>query len=312
MAGGFARLQALLSFDLLQRVAEVVVPMPGVSSGHSFDRFFGSSHSNRQLAARLTAITLKDVFLPLSKIPLAEYPDDVLSLVPAETHDMQFPALAFGLLMLLDQVSRLVLKQHNVRWIYGFFDNIAVRLAVQLDKLEPNLRADSIDRWLQLRPDFSWEDAMLRCTLFAVPLLHSEEPGIDRRAQELSETHRRTVEAHYQRYDPARTNSQADVDYPKALPDLIQGSIPPKYYDKGRYDDFFFFSCQVNRAHSSPLSIFSRFPWRNAPLGRLDTAKEAAFLHTIEDFARLDPKIAADIRRDVVQGIWRPLTLEVG
>lgn len=297
-----AQLRQILTPELLTAVHQQVLPCPDTAASGLFDRFYGSG--GQDLSPKIHGLTFHSVFVPLSRIPLPLYPKSLLYLLPTP-EDSKFPGQALGLILLLDQATRLIMKGYNKRWTAGFFDILALRLAQELDRLPKHLQP--YERW----PDFSWTDAMLRRTMFTLPFLHTDKDIPSRlRAQELTESIRKAAESHSRRRDPARTDPRASLEHePAALPRLVGGKclIPPPYYKRENVEDYFFFDCQTNRAHLPALVEFDRYPWLNAPLGRANTAKESSFLADIGDFAYIDAKIAADIRNDVEKDVWRPL-----
>nr|OQO23335.1 hypothetical protein B0A51_09168 [Rachicladosporium sp. CCFEE 5018] len=299
-----SRLPAILTPKLLSTIYHLSVPAPGSSPETLFTRFYGDTDSI--LTQSLYDLTVHQVFVPLSQIPSEIWPKDFLCLLPdPATNDFLIQALA--LVLLLDQVPQLIFKRHDTRWAYGFFGPLACRLAQQLDGLPPLLRANNVDRWLGLGLGLSWEDAMLRCSLHLLPFVHAEDLAAQTRAQTLSETTRKAVEAHFHLHDPSRHDPRADISHPASLPRLVAGPIPPVYYTGKGYEVFFFFDCQVNRAHVGVLEKFGRYPWRNAPLGRDSTGSEMEYLEEIGDFARMEERVAGEIREDVRRWIWRPL-----
>ena len=298
-------LRAILTPDLLISIYNTALPAPGTTVERLFEIYFGDGFGGDTIA-KLHALALHKVFVPLSHILPASYPSNLLSPLPNPA-SKDFPKQALGLLLLLDQVTRLILKRHNVRWTAGFFDPLALRLAQQLDELPPALHLTNVQRWMGIDAKLSWSDAMLRCSLFTLPFTHSEKPAVQARAQDLAEQQREAVESYHGRRDPSRDDGRARVDDAVALPRLVQGVVPPVYFAGGGFGDFFFFDCQITRAHASPLEEFGRYPWRNAMLGRIDTGKEAEFLLSIGNFARMEDEIRRDIRGDVVRSVWRPL-----
>lgn len=300
-----AQLRHILTPELLAAVHEQVLPPPGTLASGLFDRFYGNG--GQDLSLQIYDLTFHSVFVPLSRIPLPLYPKSLLYLLP-EPEDDQFPGQALGLILLLDQATRLIMKGHNKRWTAGFFDILALRVVKELDELPGHLQP--YERW----PGYSWTDAMLRRTMFTLPFLHTDgDIPSRRRAQEFTESIRKAVESHFRKEDPARTDPRARLERePDALLQLVgdESIIPPDYYERDKFEDYFFFDCQTNRAHLPALVEFGRYPWLNAPLGRVNTAEEDIFLGDIGNFAYMDPKIAADIRNDVERNIWRPLEID--
>ncbi|OQO13949.1 hypothetical protein B0A48_00824 [Cryoendolithus antarcticus] len=299
-----SRLRAILTPKLLSSIYHLSIPAPGSTPETLFARFYGDTDTT--LTQSLYDLTFHKIFVPLSHIPSATWPSDLLSLLPNPAHE-DFLIQALALVLLLDQVPRLILKCHDTRWAYGFFGPLACRLAQQLDGLPPHLRADDMERWLALGSGLSWADVMLRCSLHLLPFVHAEDSATQSRAQGLNEATRQSVESHFHLTDPSRHDPRADVSHPASLPRLVAGPIPPSYYVGKGYDVFFFFDYQIDRAHVGVLEKFGRFPWRNAPLGRDDTGEEVGYLESIGGFAQMDGRVTGEIREDVRKGIWRPL-----
>lgn len=154
----------------------------------------------------------------------------------------------------------MTLQGVNVRWTNAFFDPLAYRLAKQLVKLPAELRIDEPQPWANLDQDYSWEDGILRAQIARVPFVHSEEEEARLLAIECSERRRTATEARYNKMDPARTDVQARAleNALDSFPRLIRGLCSPPHYANAGYAEFFWFRCQINRAHLPPLIKFGR------------------------------------------------------
>ncbi|KAL7005773.1 hypothetical protein EMMF5_004688 [Cystobasidiomycetes sp. EMM_F5] len=290
----------------MQRVNKLVIPAPHTEPAELFDRFYGDTPD---FVGELGRITIEPVFRPLSLIPIQSYPARLLDLLPlAESSD--FLEQALGLHLLLDQATRLVLKRHNVRWCYGFFGPLATQLAQDFETLPQHLRPDRMSRWME-ELGYSWQEAALRATIFETAFVHSESVQDNAISTVKAEEFRKDIERITGMQDPSRTAAKAlamehEVD---ALPRLVMADlIPPVYFSRDSFQDFFWFDMQINRVHQPILETFGRYPWRNAALGRDLSQEENAYMLSIRGFADVDQAIARDIRNDAQNGIWRPLT----
>lgn len=150
-----------------------------------------------------------------------------------------------GLVLLLDQVPRNCYRGATAAVVFDVFDPLA--RAVALAALGRGLpEADAATRWrLALRP---W---------FYLPLMHSEDPALHRRATEAYEGLRRDV---------------------YALADAAAGGDAHGHEhghggggDGDMYLDF-------EMRHRAVVDRFGRYPHRNQALGRASTDAEAAYL----------------------------------
>lgn len=227
-------LKGILHPEVLKRVHALAVPPAGITPKD----LFAGNPLHPEAKSQLEQLLLQSVFVPLSKISLSAYPDNMLHLLPPPDNK-DFPVLATGLVVLLDQATRITLEGVNVRWVNSFFDDLACRIAKQLCDLPTELRIDDPPRWVDLDQGYSWEDGMIRAQFLHVPFVHSEDETSQRYATDLCESRRVTVEARYDKRDPARTDHRAalenDLD---GFPRLLRGGSPPPYYTNADFPDF--------------------------------------------------------------------------
>lgn len=306
MAGDtLSRLQSIITPELLKYIHDTALPRPGASAEELFKQYDDENHGE-DLARTLYLSTFHSIFIPLSQIPLADWPSELKFLLPTPG-DLDFPVHACSLIILLDQVPRRILKRHNRRWAFGFFDQLAQRLAKELDDLPGDVRLDNLERWFAADSTFTWADAMLRRSILLLSMEHAEDSTFKSRVAKVHEEIRQMAEEHYNRPDPTRTDPRVSDDNVTSLPRLVSEPMPPPYLDATEHADYFFFQALLNRCHAPPLKEFKRYPWRNAILGREDTREEAEYLGSIVNFNPTDPDVTEDIRRDVQAGVFRPL-----
>lgn len=220
----------------------------------------------------------------------------------------EFLTQSLGLHLLLDQGSRLLLKGCNIRYVYGFFDIVALKLASEFDTLPDALKPWSLQRWLH--GGYTWQDALPRCVYYNTAFCHAEDPEYHARGQQICEQHRVNAETASGRPDPTRTNIEARMTegHVDALIQLVTAEvIPPRYLLRERHEDFVYFDCQIVRVHKPAIDKFGRYPWRNAGLGRKSTVGEKVFLKSIGGFAKVDADVARQLSDDVANGEWQPL-----
>ena len=302
-----AQLKAILTPDLLSRIYDIQVPARGASPQTWFDLVFGDEAED-VVRQKLRDVGLLSVLAAISRIDIEELCSiRWLHLLPS-ANSREFLTQSLGLHLLLDQGSRLLLKGCNIRYVYGFFDILALKLASEFDALPDALKPWSLQRWL--REGYTWQDALPRCVYYNTALCHAEDPMHHARGQQICERHRVDAERASGRPDPTRTNPdahaiEAQVD---ALIQLVTADvIPPRYLSRESYEDFVYFDCQIVRVHKPVIDKFGRYPWRNAGLGRQSTAEELAFLDSIDGFAKVVADVARQISEDVADGRWRLL-----
>ncbi|RGP69223.1 hypothetical protein FLONG3_7859 [Fusarium longipes] len=252
--------------------------------------------------------TAKDALIALSRLsPDAALPDlDLMSLLPPPTAK-DFPQQCFGLQLLLDQASRIFFTGVDARWQSGYFGHLGRRLAGQWYALPEEEQPYKFHRWQASGPtSFSYWVATQ--TMWAAPFLHAEDMESQKIGLELSEELRQTVERHSGVRDPYRETRDVTLkDDLLFLREVIKG--PPVEEGEASLSmaGWTYWWCMILDAHWPIISRFGRYPYRNAVLGRASTEEEKKWLDDTGHIGEVSPEVAEQIRKDVEEGIWRPL-----
>ena len=94
-------------------------------------------------------------------------------LPPADSSD--FPELALGLILILDQAPRFNFSGVDSRYTFDYFGPLALKLVTQLRNLPPHLVPWNRDRWLE--NGYSVEQWLWGLLWFLAPITHSELLG---------------------------------------------------------------------------------------------------------------------------------------
>ena len=246
-------------------------------------------------------LTFERALKPISTIGIENMPDLMQFLPPVEAKD--FPAKALGLLLLLDQAPRALLTGLNQRWIYSYFDALAIKLTRQLYALPHAQRPDSIDRLMTQGWGFDY--SIIARIWFVTPLVHSESLEDQNLQTAVSEEIRTLVENHVGRTDPYRSTVDKDSKDIYAFPRI---ALNPPTEDDTQIDDFIFWMLRLLRVHTPVVRTFGHYPYRNNSVGRISTKEEIQYAEDTDYFSMLtDDKAVKRIREDVEAGIWTPL-----
>lgn len=155
----------------------------------------------------------------LSRLGLDRVPDMMDFLPPPS--DSEFPELALGLVLLLDQAPRAFLGGIDVRYTYDYFGALATKVSEQLMALPLKERPSEWERWREIgvSPDyFIW----LR-VFWVGPYVHNEKMGKETLA--FTNATREFAEKLSGRNDPyrERTDIMSDI---QGFPKLLTGKAP--------------------------------------------------------------------------------------
>ena len=237
----------------------------------------------------------------LSTLGVENVPDLMQFLPAPESSD--FPEQALGLVTLLDQGPRALFEGVESRYIHGYFDVLALKLAHQLLGLPPALRPDSKQRWTtELGYGFDhW--IMLRFG-FIAPFTHSEQLEDHKVQGFLVEESRTEIEKLTGKMDPYRGGSEYDTNDVTAFSRCASNGRPRDPSMEARV----FWLCTLFDVHLPIIKAFGRYPYRNSVLGRESTEEEREFLTKTNHFAEeQDETVVNKIREDVLAGRWTPL-----
>ncbi|KAF4343642.1 hypothetical protein FBEOM_2382 [Fusarium beomiforme] len=231
---------------------------------------------------------------------------DLMSLLPKRTSP-EFPEQCFGLQLLLDQASRVLLTGIEVRWQVAYFGPLARRLAGQWYALRRDLRPYTWKRWKFDAGVTSFSYWVSTQVMWAAPFLHAEDLGSQQIGLELSNELRLTVEEYTYTHDPyLKIRNQTLKDDLLFIREVVKG--PPKDENNSiSMTTWTYWWCMILDAHWPIIARFGRYPYRNAAFGRPSTKEEEKWLDDMNHFSEAAPEDARRIREDVENGRWTPL-----
>ncbi|KAK2697503.1 hypothetical protein QWA68_004427 [Fusarium oxysporum] len=231
---------------------------------------------------------------------------DLMSFLP-EPSCSEFPQQCFGLQLLLDQASRILLTGIEARWQVAYFGPLARRLAGQWYALPHHLRPHSWQRWKNDVSVTSFSYWVSTQVVWAAPFLHAEDLGSQEIGLELSNDLRQAVEEYTGTKDPHRESRDTTLkDDLLFIREVVKS--PPKD-DEGAISmaAWTYWWCMILDAHWPIIARFGRYPYRNAAFGRPSTKEEEKWLDDINHFSEASPEIAKRIQEDVEKSWWTPL-----
>ncbi|KAK0666397.1 hypothetical protein QBC41DRAFT_398082 [Cercophora samala] len=244
--------------------------------------------------------------LAISKYPLEKLPDLHERYLPSPSDD-SYPEQCLGLLLLLDNLPRLLFKGIDARWTFDFFDHIAQRVVHSCIGLPEELRPDSWGRWrdrLGAGMDY-WVGVRF---WFGVVLVHSEKRSDQELGVMYTEETRRVVEEANGQIDPWREKREVVLSDVTMFPrEFRQG--PPQGQEVTR-EEWVFWAGMLMDCHRPVVERFGRYPWLNAITGRASTEEEEEYLDKIRHFAEVGEAARARVRRDLDDGRWSPLGID--
>ena len=248
------------------------------------------------------ALAFQSVLKPLSVLGVDNVPNLMELLPPPDAGD--FPSKAAGLLFLLDQAPRAVFHGVNNRYIFGYFDRLAITLARQLDALPAHQTPFTLERLTSQGWSFDYSVVVL-LWLIAI-FVHSEDIANHERGAVIAEEVRKAVEERAGKTDPARLTEDQDSSDVRLFLNLMIYRRPK--WEGTKREDFVFWLLRVFRAHMPFIRKFGRYPYRNTSVGRSSTNEEIQYLEETSYFAsENNPEVVERIRQDVVAGRWSPL-----
>ncbi|KAJ7185707.1 hypothetical protein C8R46DRAFT_1061495 [Mycena filopes] len=214
----------------------------------------------------------------------------------------EFPQQALGLLILIDQGSRLLLNGVDARWTNDYFDYVAYAFVSRLLDLPENLRPDTAERWTNVGYSF---DAWVAIRFwFIAPLAHAEIWASQERAVALADEARVVTERRTGVADPYRRTRDKNSRDPLAFARIFTAGPPAGNITM---PEFIYWFSMVIDVHPPIIREFGRYPYRNRAFGRIARAGEEQFLKDTNCFGCIDAESAAKIRQDVLAGRWTPL-----
>lgn len=238
----------------------------------------------------------------LSKIGLESIPD-LLQFLPPLTDD-KFPRQALGLQLLLDQMTRSLLRDIDGRWRSAYFDMISLKYAYTLDALPEEQKPWSWSRWKTFATLDFW---VLARTWYICPFVHSDEASDHERALIFTEETRNVVEKETGTTDPYRADQDAIMSDIYGV-SLMLKEGPPR--TGATVQMYAYWMCKLMDIHTPVIKEFGRYPYRNAYFGRQDTPEEEAWAEKRAGNPMPSEKLRARLKVDIDAGIWTPLGAE--
>jgi uncharacterized protein (DUF924 family) len=235
----------------------------------------------------------------LSKLGLASMPD-LLQFLPPIADD-NFPRQALGLQLLLDQMTRSLLRGVDIRWRCAYFDIISLKFAHTLDALPKEQKPWAWSRWKTFATLDFW---VLVRTWYICPFVHSDEASDQERALIFSEETRNIVEKETGTSDPYRAERDA------ILSDIYGVSLMLKEGPPGpgtTVQMYAYWICKLMDIHKPVVDKFGRFPYRNAYLGRQNTPEEDSWSIKRAGFSLSSEELKNRLKQDQDAGIWTSL-----
>jgi uncharacterized protein (DUF924 family) len=235
----------------------------------------------------------------LSKLGLASIPDLLQFLPPIADDD--FPRQALGLQLLLDQMTRSLLRGIDGRWRSAYFDIISLKYAHTLDALLEEQKPWSWSRWKTFATLDFW---VLARTWYICPFVHSDEVSDQERALIFTEETRNVVEKETGTTDPYRAERDS------ILSDIYGVSLMLKEGPPGAgatVQMYAYWMCKLMDIHKPVVNKFGRYPYRNAYFGRQNTPEEEAWAKKRAGFSMASEELNSRLKQDIDAGIWTPL-----
>ncbi|KAF8588840.1 hypothetical protein K439DRAFT_1613190 [Ramaria rubella] len=274
------------------------------------------SHARTIQTQQYYDIAFHTALLPISRLISPNIPPEqavktLMAHLPAPT-SKEFPEQALGLVLLLDQAPRGILKGANRRYLDSFFGpKLCIPLCRHLLKTLPiEQRADNLARWTdpveQGGLGYDIRNAIILRIYFYAPLFHSDSVADLELGEEKTEQMRSDVEAFLGVRDANRNTREADKHDPFLFRRLAQDA------DKrpSTWGAFVFWFCRLFEAKTPIVRQFGHVPYRNAVDGREENEADRAFLEAQGLLGRvaLPEEDAAKIMEDVKAGVWTPMT----
>ncbi|KAK5655510.1 hypothetical protein OQA88_5781 [Cercophora sp. LCS_1] len=233
----------------------------------------------------------------------------LLSFLPSPS-SADFPLLALGMQLLLDQMPRRLLKGLNQRWTNAYFDSISLRLAKSLLSLPDTDKPRSWSRW---KDTVSLDYWILVRAWFGTPFVHSDSPESQSLAAEFTNETRLVVEQITGTVDPYRQQRDVLLKDIYAFPRVIRADPKPEEETK---EGFAYWMCMLMDVHKPIVDAFGHYPYRNVFFGREDTEEEMEWFRRTGDFGRPKEEVRKLLGEDVKEGRLRglevPGVLEIG
>ncbi|KUJ13260.1 uncharacterized protein LY89DRAFT_687437 [Mollisia scopiformis] len=235
----------------------------------------------------------------LSKLELASVPDLLQFLPPIA--DENFPRQALGLQLLLDQMTRSLLRGIDGRWRSAFFDIISVRYAHTLDALPEDQKPWAWSRWKTFATLDFW---VLARTWYICPFVHSDKPSDAERALRFTEETRNIIEKETGTTDPHRSERDFILSDTYGVSRVLKEGPPGAGATVQLYA---YWMCKLMDLHKPVIDQFGHYPYKNAYFGRENTPEEDAWFKKRDGNPMTSEELRSRLKRDIDAGIWAHL-----
>ncbi|CZR59354.1 uncharacterized protein PAC_09246 [Phialocephala subalpina] len=239
------------------------------------------------------------VLKALSKLELASVPD-LLQFLPPIADD-HFPRQALGLQLLLDQMTRSLLRGVDGRWRSAYFDVISLKYAHTLDTLSEEQKPWAWSRWKTFAMLDFW---VLARTWYICPFVHSDEASDSERALLFTEETRNVVEKETATIDPYRAERDFILSDIYGVPVMLKEGPPGA---EATVQMYAYWMCKLMDLHKPLVDKFGRYPYKNAYFGRQNTPEEEEWFKKRAGNPMASEELRSRLKQDIDAGIWTPL-----
>ncbi len=291
-------LKQILSPEFLEEIADSFIPLGKQDPNPNLGEVIKKSLFTYELGKGFSALYSRiwPALPVISKFGLDNIPDWFELLPPVE--DPKFPSQALGLLLVLDQGPRQILKGVDQRWTSAYFDDIAGQFALRLEDLPSEVRPSSWERW---KDSVTFEYWIMLRMAYGAPIVHNENMA-DRAIAFTNET-RVAVEEKFGVRDPIRDQPEKRWEL-LGFPRVLSSGGPDTPCDTPTAASWLHLLMDV---HKPPLDKFGRYPYRNWILDREMTPEEDEWIKEAGFFKPPPDEVIAKIKEDMAKGIWSPL-----
>lgn len=232
----------------------------------------------------------------LSKQPVP----DLLQVLPPITDDY-FPRQALGLQLLLDQMTRSLLRGIDGRWRSAYFDVISLKYAHALDTLSEEQKPWAWSRWKTFATLDFW---VLIRTWHVCAFVHSDEASDSERALLFTEETRNIVENETGTIDPYRAERDVILSDIYGVPVMLKEGPPGA---GAMLETYTYWMCKLMDLHVPIVKAFGRYPYKNAYFGRQNTPEEEEWFQKRAGNPMVSKELRNRLKQDIDAGIWSPL-----
>lgn len=293
-----AQLTTLLTAELFELLVNAKLPF-SMTEPLDFEDVGQKQFKGKAPIPSTVAESVWPVLEALSKIGLESIPD-LLQFLPPIADD-NFPRQALGLQLLLDQMTRSLLRDIDGRWRSAYFDMISLKYAHTLDALPEEQKPWSWSRWKEFATLDFW---VLARTWYICPFVHSDEAANHELALRFTEETRKVVERETGTTDPYRAERDAIMSDLYGVSSMLKEGPPGAGATVQMYA---YWMCKLMDIHTPVVNKFGRYPYRNAYFGRQDTPEEEAWAKKRAGNPMASEDLKNRLKQDIDAGIWTPL-----